>query len=654
MLAFFRRLINSKAGLIVTFIVLGLIALAFASGDVSSLRTRGLAALGGSDDVATVGAVHVTAPELTQQVGQSLQTFRQQQPTLNMAQFVAGGGYEATLERLVNGLALEQFGHDQGLVISRRAIDGQIASLPGLQGPDGQFDPNLFRQVLAERKLTEASVRADIGRDIMTQLLTARLLRPGQAPQQLALPYANLSLEKRAGEIAFVPSAAMPAAAPPTDAEVQAFYARNLARYTVPERRLLRYALVTPEQVRARATPSDAEIAQAYNSDSKKYAATEKRSVTQVVVLDQAGAQALAAKVKGGASLAAAAAAAGLSPSAEASVDKATLATRTSPALADAAFAAAKGAVVGPVRGGLGYAVARVDAIEQVAGRTLAQAHDEIAAELTKRKTADALNAVHDAIDDKLGGNATFDELVADQKLQAASAGPLLANGVDPAHPDAKPDPALAPLVQAAFQMQDGDDPQMVPTAADGSFAVVALGRIVAAAPRPLAEARAQVVKDVAADRARLAARRVAGELLAKVNGGQTLAQAWAATGLKAAPPHPLAAARDDLDKAQGPAKAPLALLFAMPRGATRLLEASGGAGWAVIRLDRIIPGDASREPDRIAALRAAFGQVLGREYLEQFAQAARAAVGVKTNPATIARVKADLLKGNGVGDAGE
>lgn len=648
MLSFFRRLVRSKVGLVVTFVILGLIAFAFASGDVTSLRSDGIAGLAGAGEVADVGKARVTGPELRTRVGQEMEAIRQQQPTLDLAQFVAGGGFEATLERLINAMALQEFGSGQGMLVSKRAVDGQIASIPGLQGANGQFDPALFRQLLADRKLTEAGVRADIARDLMGRMLTERLLRTGQAPVQLALPYANLSLEKRSGEIAFVPSSAVPAGPAPTDLELQAFHARNLARYTVPERRTIRYALVTPAQVRAKATPTEAEIAQAYKRDSAKYAASEQRSITQVVVLDRAGAQALAAKVTGGQSLTDAARAAGLEASVQKSADKATLAQRTSPALADAVFAAARGALVGPVRGGLGYAVARVDAIEQVAGRTLAQVHEEIAAALTRQKTADALNAAHDAIDDKLAGNATFDELVADQKLAALTTPPLLASGADPDKPAAAPDPALAPLVQAAFQMQEGDEPQMVATGADGGFALIALGRVTAAAPRPLAQIREQVAKDVAADRARLAARRVAGQILAAVNKGQPLGAAWAASGLTSAGPHPLDAGREDVEKAQGPARAPLALMFAMATGTAKLLEAPGGAGWAIVKLNAIIPGDATRDAARIAGFRGGFGQVLGREYLEQFARAARAAVGVKVDQSVAAKVKADLLGSGG------
>lgn len=646
MLAFFRRLVNSKVGLVITFVVLGLIALAFASGDVSSLRTEGMASLGGGHDVVRVGGTKVTEAEFRERVQREMEAIRQQRPTLDMPQFLAAGGVESTLERLTSGLALDAFGRDQGMLISRRAVDGQIASIPAFQGINGQFDPAQFRQLLADRKLTERGVREDLSRDMMGRLLTEQLLQPaGQAPRELALPYANLSLERRVGEIAFIPASAMPAGPAPTDAELQAFYGRNLARYTVPERRVIRYARISPDMVAARATPTEAEIAAEYKRDAAKYAPTEQRSITQVVVLDRAGADALAAKVKGGQKLTDAARAAGLETSTQAALSKVALAAKTSPALADAVFAAGQGATVGPVRGGLGYVVATVDSIRQVPGRTIDQARGEIAAALTKQKTADALNALHDAIDDKLAGSATFDEIVADQKLGAQTTPALLAGGVDPDKPSA-PDPALAPLVQAAFGMQDGDEPQMVTTGQDGSFALVALGRVTPAAPRPLAQAREQVVKDLIADRQRRAARKVAADMLGVMAKAESLATAWSKSGLKTTGPKPLVASREDVGRAQGPTRAPLALLFAMPRGAAKLLEEPNGNGWAVIKLNTIIPGDASRDPARVAGLRGAFAQVLAREYAEQFVRAARTAVGVQVNAAAVARVKAELAGG--------
>jgi peptidyl-prolyl cis-trans isomerase D len=323
MLAFFRRLTHSKVGVIITFLVLGVIALAFAAGDVTGLSsmTGGAGITGG--DVATVGKAEVSANELKTQAQTQLEGFRQQQPTLDMATFVNQGGFEGTLDRIISSMALEQFGRAQGMVVSKRSVDGQIASIPALQGPTGKFDENLYRQVLAQRKLTDAQIRSDIIRDTFAQQLTIPSTGATQVSSQLALPYASLLLEKRTGTIGFIPAAVVPAGAAPSDADLNTFYTRNIARYTVPERRIIRYAVVSPDQVKTQAAATDAEIAKAYQQDRARYAATEKRTITQVVVADQAGATALAAKVKAGTSLADAARAAGLEASTQAGVEKA-------------------------------------------------------------------------------------------------------------------------------------------------------------------------------------------------------------------------------------------------------------------------------------------------------------------------------------------
>lgn len=641
MLSFFRGIINSKVGVIVTFVVLGVIALAFAAGDVTGLRTTGMGGLSGNN-VATIGKQKLSVAELRSRAENELQAARQQQPTIDMAQFVASGGLDGTLERSITSMALEQFGIDNGMAVSKRAVDGQIASIPALQGPNGKFDPALYQRILAERKLTDPQIRGDIARDTMAQQLTLPTIGATQMPQQLALPYASLLLEKRAGEIGIIPVKAVASVTPPTDAEIQAFYKRNLARYTVPQRRVVRYALVTVDQVKARATPTEAEIAKAYAADSAKYAATEKRTIAQVIVADQAGANAIAAKVKGGASLQDAARAAGLESSTQ-TVDKAAYAGTTSPAAADAAFAAQRGAVIGPIKGPLGWLVGRVDAIEQVKGKTLAEVRGEIAETLTKQKTTQALGAVHDAIDDALSGNATFDEVVGDQKLTPQKTPALLANGADPDNPMAKPDPALAPVIAAAFQAEEGDDPQMVTTGPDGGFAVVALGQIVPASPRPLAQIRQAVANDVIIDRAQNAARKIAAEVVARVGKGASLKDALAATKLQLPPVQPLAATRAQLSANPRGAPPPLALMFSMAQGTAKMIEGPNDAGWIIVKLDKIDAGNAAGNKAAIDGTRADIGRALGREYVEQFARAVRADVGVKTNAATLARVRADL-----------
>ncbi|MFN3520556.1 MAG: SurA N-terminal domain-containing protein, partial [Sphingomonas sp.] len=102
MLGFFRRIINSRVGVIVTMGVLGLIAIAFALGDITGLQTGGASGA----TVAKVGGQSVNETELTRRVQDELRGAQQRNPGLEMSQLVAEGGVEAILDRMLNGLAL--------------------------------------------------------------------------------------------------------------------------------------------------------------------------------------------------------------------------------------------------------------------------------------------------------------------------------------------------------------------------------------------------------------------------------------------------------------------------------------------------------------------------------------------------------------------
>jgi peptidyl-prolyl cis-trans isomerase D len=647
MLGFFRRIINSRVGIVVTLGTLAIIAISFAAGDVTGLRTSGTGGLTGGK-VAAVGGESITAAELKTRVGSALDAERQQQPSLDIGQFLSGGALDGILDQLVTGLALQRFGERVGMVVNKRMVDRELNSIPALQGPNGKFDPATYQRLLTERRLTDAGIRGDIARQIIAQQLTVPIVGASQVPEQVALPYASLLLERRDGQVAIIPNSAGANGPAPTAADLRTFYLRNAARYTVPERRAVRFALVSPDAVKARAAPTDAEIAAAYNGDRTRFAPTEKRTVEQVVALDQATAAGIAAKVKGGTSLADAARAAGLDASTQTAVTKAAYAGVTAPPVADAVFATAKGAVIGPVRAPLGWTVARVTAVQSVAGRSLDQARADLVPEITRRKTLQALSAIHDALEDSLAKHATFDELIADQKLSAQASPALLANGTDPLNPAFEAPPALVPVLQAAFGAEEGDEPQLVPTAEDGSFALVALGRIIRAAPRPLAEVQASVTRDFLIDRAHREARRVALQVLGRVNGGTPFAQALAAARLPA--PRPVGATRAQLAANPQAAPAPLVLMFSMAQGSAKMLEAPNGAGWLLVRLDKVTSADARGRRDVVAATRTDLGRNVGREYAEQFVRAVRADVGVKLDPGAVARVKADLTGANGAG----
>lgn len=643
MLNSFRRFTKSRYGLIAVFLFLGIIALAFVAGDVTGVRMNGAGT--GGNVVAKVGSKQITDREVRERVDMFLRNLQREGQSVTMEQFLAQGGLELALDEMINSAALVEFAQQSGMQVSKKLIDGEIASNPAFLGLDGKFSQKQFEDILAQNRIPPALFREGMTNERYNLWLLNRGTLGNQIPESVLLPYASLLLERRTGTVGLVSTVAMDPGPDPDDKTLAAWYQSRSARYTVPQRRIVRYAMVNPEQLRASTVATEAEIADAYKKAGNRFAATEKRNVRQLVALDQATANRIAGEVKSGKTLAAAASAAGLEPTNFEGVEKAALARQTAPAVADAAFAAAQAGVVGPIRSPLGWHVLQVEKIEKVAAKTLDQARAELASEISARKLTEALADLRQKLEDGIGDSKNFDELVAEAKLTPGRSPALTAQGTDPDNPEFKPDPAMVAIMRAGFAIeQPGDDSQIVPTAQDGSFALVGLERIVPAAPRPLAQIREQVKKDYLVEKALQKARAVATQVIAKVEKGMPMQQALTEAGVtKGPPPKPFDFKRADVLR---PNIAPyLQMAFRMAPGKAKLVEGTNREGYYVVHLAQVEEHSAANDPAAIQRVRADIAPQVGPEYARQFISAIRNAVKVTRNDKAIAQLRADLSR---------
>lgn len=641
MLDSFRRLSKSKAGAILFAIFIGAMALGFAAADI-----RGLGISGGigRDTVAKVGREQIGYNELRDRVQRAFESARQENPTLTIQQFVRQGGVDQVMQQMADGLALEQFARAQGFGVSRKMEDAQIASMPIFRGLDGKFDQSAFEQFLLRQRLSEKAVRADLARNMLIQQFLLPASGGSIAPAQLALPYASMLQEQRQGLLLRVPAAALKGA-PPTDAELNGFYQKNRARYTTPERRIIRYALIQRAAFEAAAQPSEKDIADAYNAAKADYAPRETRTISEVIIQSEADAKALAAKVSGGMDIAAAARSAGLEARTLNDQTKDAYAEASSAAVANAVFATAQGKVAAPARSGLGWHVARVDKVVSIPGKTIDQVRGDLVAKLKKTKADEAMADAVAKLEDSIADGATFDEVVASAKLRAEATPPLLADGRNPDAPAAPVTPEIAGIAKAGFGADPNDDPTVEQIVAGQTFALVKPDRVIAAAPKPLAQIRDQVAADFIAERSLAAAGTAAKTIAAKVNSGTPLAQAASAAGVALPAATSIGGRRGEmLRQAQQQARPELDTLFTLGRGKARAIAAPDKSGWYVVALQTVVPGDASTQLPLIQATQAQFSPVLGQEYGQQLAAAARQTVGVKISPAAVARLKSELI----------
>src|SRR4051812_8034863 len=641
MLSLFRRGFMAKVMLVVLFLSLvAIVITGFGTGG------SGLGSLGGlkAGTVASVGGEQLTSERVRDETQRQFERIRREQPELDMASFLRRGALGQVLEQLIDMTAGTVFGREHGLGVTRQMIDREIAGIPAFQDLAGRFDDSTFRQILGREKITEAQLREDIENQLIQRQLVLPAAGSAFVPDAFALQYASLLLESRTGMVGAVPSAAMGAGAEPSEAELTGFYQSNRARYTIPERRVIRYASFDLTNVAAQSQATEAEIQAAYRGNPA-YAAHETRNLSQVVLPSQAAAQAFARKVAGGTSFAAAATEAGFAP-ADTNIgitSREAYAAKSAPAVAAAAFAAAKGATVGPVRSPFGWHVVKVADIIVSAARPLEAVRGELATQIQQRKAIGAINDLATRIENAITDGASFDEVARAQKLAVKETAPVTATGAAPQTPGWQAPPELQPLLEGAFAMEPGEDPSVETIQENQRYALVAVTRILPAAAPPLAQIRDRVKADLLVRRASERARAVASAIVARINAGTPPAQAFALAQAKLPPVQTLTATRRAISRAKALAPPPMAMMFSLPRGKARLLAAPGGRGWFVVYLDKIVPGDARKEPGLIVAVRTQFAQILGDEYARQFTSAIRAGLDVRTNQAALSKVQAEL-----------
>ncbi len=640
MLLFFRKWLTSWPVLA----LLSLVLVAFVVTGVQDPFGGPAGAAGGN--VAEVGKATITDTALLAQFDRTIKGARAQNPTLTAQAAAQEGGVGQVLEQMIGSTALEQYAAKLGVSISDRAVDGQIADIEAFR-VNGKFDQATFKRILAEQRISERELRTDLRGGLIRRQLLVPVSIAAQVPRGLAEPYAALLLERREGQIAMLPVSVVPAPAAPTDAQVKAFYAANKTRYTLPERRGFRYALIDREAIAAGVSVSDADINKYYDANREKFGGVETRRLAQVVVDDEAKAKAIVAAVRAGAPFTRVAADKGGFSATDIALgvqSKAKFATATNAAVANAAFGVPAGAVTDPVKSDFGWHVVAVEAVTPVNPNGVASAKDEITATLRREKIETALADTVAQIEDGFSSGSSFAELAKKFNLTVVTVPPMTADGRTMDNTTFVFAPGAEALLPKAFNADPADAGSVVELgegAGTGQYAVLELGTIVPPTPAALDKIRPAIVAAWEAETRMKTLKSKVDAVLAAVAKGSTLGAALAASNLPA--PQPIAGRRIDVAQ-QAQVPPPVQMFLGLPKGVAKSLAAPNGAGYFIMKVDSITPGDLATVPQLLDATRAQFAQLAPEELSGAFARAAEREVGVKRNPAALAAVTKRVL----------
>ncbi|MEL7688180.1 peptidyl-prolyl cis-trans isomerase [Citromicrobium bathyomarinum] len=639
MINFFRSFFQSKLGLALTIGFLVLIALAFASADVSTTGTFG--GLSGTNNVAVVGDEEVTTADLRQSTDNALRQVQANEPTLSMEQFIEDGGLTQVLDTLLDRVAVSEFGRLVGLRAGENLINSEIMQLPAFRGADGNFSQDLYQQALRSQGLTDQIVREDLSDGLIARQVLIPAVFGAKFPDSIVRRYAAQLRESRDGSVAILPSELFVPENEPSDEQLETFYRENRSDFIRPERRRIRYATFGADALDERTQPTDAEIRQRYEQNAELYRASEERTFTQVIVPTRQAAESFRERIQGGASIDAVASEAGLEASEIGPIVKEDYAQSANAAVANAVFGADEGDVAEIARSPLGFHVVRIDDVTAIPARSLQEARPEIAEALRNEKQRRALNELASEIEQRVSSGESFREVAEALDLEVETTRPLTASGAVFGEQGETAPELVQPLVATAFQMEEGQ-PQIAEVETGETFVLFEAASITRSAAPPLSEIREDAIARWKLAEGAKAAKAAAERILKRVDEGSTLAAAVRAEETRLPPPQPLSITREELMQQQRP-NPPLALFFAMTEGTAKRLAVPNDGGFFIVSLDEITQGDIENDDPLIAEARSGYGEVLSREYGDQLRVAIRSDVKVERNDDAVASLRREM-----------
>lgn len=580
----------------------------------------GAANLGGS--VQSIGAVGdrdipVTtyARALQNELRATEAQFGQQ---LSMQQAQAFGITNRVLSRVVIETALDSEAERIALSVDDAAVAKDLNNIQAFKGPDGQFSRENYRFSLKNAGYSETefeeSVRTESARTILQAAIIAGNAMPSTAIDTV-LDY--LTETRNITLTTLTADDLTQTIADPDLAALETYYKDNIATYTLPERKQITYAILTPDMVLDQVDLSDDALRAAYDARRDEFNQPERRLVERLVFLDADQARAKLAEIDAG------------------TTDFETVVADRGLALADidigdvtmselgeasaGVFAANLDQVVGPFDTDLGPALFRVNGILVADVVTFDEARDQLFDELATESARRMIDAKSTEIDDAMAAGATLEDLEKEFGMRV---------DVVMYHDGTDAEVAGYPNFRAvASAVQDGDFPTVEPLN-DGGIFSVRLDGIEPPAPMPLDEVMDQVSADWRTAQTRAALEAFANDAIAS---GAVAGSSTSLHDLKRTDVGAVATAEI------------LAAAFKQSVGDKTVLMQNDNA--VIVQLDAINKGD--RDSDDTKALRAnieqQFGASLADDLFNVFATQIQQSAGISLNQQAINAVHANF-----------
>ncbi|GGE44572.1 peptidylprolyl isomerase [Agaricicola taiwanensis] len=441
-------------------------------------------------NVAEVGDREISQQEFRQGFDNALRQAASQlgrQPTPAEGRML--GLDRQVLGEMMAEAALDQTARQMKLNVTDETVVDSVRDDPSF-APGGTFDVDRFRRVLAANGLSEAAF-VDLQRDFLRRRqIIEGLASDVRAPRPMLEAAHHYTNEKRSISYLTVGTSALGEVALPDETALRAFFEERKAAFRAPEYRKLTLLPLSPGALANPSTVSEEDLRKRYEEQQSRFAQAERRTIDQLRFGSTEEAAAAKQSLASGKSFEDLVAEQGQTVEA---ISLGTLRRNEviDPAVAEAAFSLAEGAVSGPVAGSFGPALVRVRAIEGGTTRPFDDVRQELATEIANERAQADVGSKHDAIEEDRLGGLTLSEIASKQGLEVQTVEAVDAEGRG-TDGNTVSLPQADGLLQQAFEAEVGLENEALRTPGNG-YLWYEVADVTPSRDRTFEEARARV-----------------------------------------------------------------------------------------------------------------------------------------------------------------
>jgi peptidyl-prolyl cis-trans isomerase D len=176
------------------------------------------------------------------------------------------------------------------LSVSDQTLQQTILSIPGLTTPDGKFDGERYRALLAMQGMSPAGYEARLRQDLALQQVNGAIQATAFAPKTVSNRLSDLNDQEREVQEALFKASDFVAQVKVTDEMLKAYYDKNGAQFEIPEQVKAEYVVLNSDALAAQTAVSDDDVKAYYEQNKKRYTVDEQRRASHILIKADKGA----------------------------------------------------------------------------------------------------------------------------------------------------------------------------------------------------------------------------------------------------------------------------------------------------------------------------------------------------------------------------